>query len=149
MSSYFNNRSAGVQKPPPVCISKSKEKQKATPPPGGAMVLQIDLEASSSFGPVSIHTSKELVFPPGTTFWNGEWNLSTTWRLSATVQTPTDGTPVLVATSVFHLSGGSPTLAISSFAHLPPYTPGIKYDQATSDFTFILGSGSETVRIWL
>lgn len=149
MSSYFNNIAAGVQWPPPVCISKLKEQLDNRPLPGRTGVIQLRIDAPD--GPIftPIANNRQTVRPNDVAQFAFPFTPANGHEQSALIGNPTPGveTPIIIA--LVDTIGNNPPVQTLYQAFMP--AKPIKFPQ-DSGWTPVYNSGLSRVgelRAWI
>lgn len=149
MSSHFNNRAAGVQKPPPVCISKLKEQQRVIRPKNTQLALTFDGNGNGPLGPWTLSTNVLMVRPPTTPFWATgaiAWFAGVGYVFEIN---PEDADPIRKVRIVIYQQPALPIIAAEFYNDLPGYEDDKSYQRNMYDWTAQTTDDRATARMWI
>lgn len=149
MSSFFKNLASGIQKTPPVCISKERERIEIPHFHGRDAIATVRGWAQGILGPYEINETWQLrreflhqAFGPDyRQTSNGHW-------LQILIEPVAAINPIRLHVAFFRID--SPAGADwRADRTLPPYTQGVNYHQRITSWDFEAGTGASYAEIWI
>lgn len=149
MSSCFKNRAAGVQKPPPVCISKLKEQLRVIRPRNTQLALTFDASGAGLLGPWHVADTVFLVRDPGVEFW---YSGGPIWRSGVGYEItvhPFFIGPIYEVRIVTYERPALPIVAGEFYASMPGYEDDKPYQLNIYEWQAQTTGDRATCRMWI
>lgn len=149
MSSRFNNRASGIQRTPPVCISKERERIEIPRIKGHDAIATVRGSAADFLGSWTTNETWQLRRSALDQAFGPDYRPTSNGHWLQILLEPAAGINPITLHLAFFRADNPAGAAWRADVVLPPYHQGINYHQRITAWDFTAGVGESYAEIWI